>query len=100
MAAYARSLGVPPGSIEVEIASRTTWENVLNVTPMLESADRIVFASNALHAEKARAYLWRQRPDLADRLARAEDYRLGELLLLKPLLAWIGVRNLRRQASG
>ncbi|MGT2424769.1 YdcF family protein [Amnibacterium kyonggiense] len=93
---YARRLGVPAAMIEVEVASRTTWENVRNVIPMLEGAERIVFASNALHAEKARAYLWRQRPDLAARLGRADDYRLGELQPVTPVLAWIGIRDLRR----
>jgi uncharacterized SAM-binding protein YcdF (DUF218 family) len=96
MLEYARRLGVPAEAIEVEVASRTTWENVRNVIPMLQGVDRIVFASNSVHAEKARLYLWRQRPDLAARLDRADDYRLGELQPLKPVLAWIGTRNLRR----
>lgn len=49
-----------------------------------------------MHALKARAYLLRQRPDLADRLARGGDYRLAEWLPLKPLLAAHGRWTLRR----
>ncbi|WAM00564.1 hypothetical protein NOO62_05580 [Streptomyces sp. Je 1-369] len=41
------------------------------------------------------AYLRRQRPDLAEKLVRAEDYRLGEWVLGKPLLALYGLWSLR-----
>ncbi len=56
--------------------------------------------SHSLHAEKGREYLWRQRPDLATRLVRGRDYRLGEWVLVKPALAVLGLRNLRRIAAG
>lgn len=99
MAAYAREERGYRGRLAVETESRTTWENVRNVVPFLEDADRITIVSHSLHAEKARAYLWRQRPDLAARLVRGRDYRLGEWLLVKPVLALIGLRNLRRVGS-
>jgi uncharacterized SAM-binding protein YcdF (DUF218 family) len=87
------------GQLCVETDSRCTWENVRNVIPLIEDADRIKIVSHSLHAEKARAYLWRQRPDLAARVVRAQDYRLGEWLLVKPGLALLGLRNLRRITS-
>lgn len=83
------------GPLLQDTESRSTWENVRNVIPMLESADWIVFASNGLHAEKAREYLRRQRPDLASRLVPGEEYRFGEMILAKPLFAAVGLRKLR-----
>ena len=74
--------------------SRSTWENIENVLPCLEDAGRIRIVSNSLHAEKGRAYLWTLRPDLAERLVKADEYRFGELIL-KPVMALIGARNLR-----
>ncbi|MEU4279589.1 YdcF family protein [Streptomyces tanashiensis] len=95
MAAYARSALHFEGRILIEDQSRTTWENITNVVPLLEDAQRIAIASQPAHALKARAYLRRQRPDLADRLVRADDYRPGEWTLLKPLLAAYGLWTLR-----
>lgn len=66
-----------------------------NTIPMIEHADRIKIVSNSLHAEKARFCLWQHRPDLAERLLPAVDYRFGELILIKPVLAAIGRRHLR-----
>lgn len=83
------------GPVQVETESKSTWENIRNVLPLLESADWIAIASNGLHAEKARAYLRVQRPDLADRLVPALDYRLGEMILVKPLFAVVGLAKLR-----
>lgn len=54
--------------------------------------------SNSLHAERARGCLWKLRPDLAVRLVPSADYRFGELILLKPLLAAIGLAT-RSDAS-
>ncbi|WIB77509.1 YdcF family protein [Curtobacterium sp. MCPF17_002] len=95
-------LGSPgwTGSVLVEQTSTSTWENVRNVQPVIEQADRIIFASNGLHAEKAREYLRRQRPDLSSRLARAVDYVPGEMTVLKPLFAAVGLRKLRTLRSG
>ncbi|WP_234995731.1 YdcF family protein [Streptoalloteichus hindustanus] len=99
MADYARRRRGYRGRLCVETESTTTWENIRNVIPLIEDADRIKIVSHSLHAEKARAYLWRQRPDLAARLVRARDYRPGEWLLAKPALALLGRRNLRRITS-
>ncbi|MFG2077728.1 YdcF family protein [Nonomuraea maritima] len=95
MADYAKSVLNFDGTIVLEEESRTTWENITNVIPLIEDVDRIKIVSQPAHALKARAYLRRQRPDLADRLAPAADYRPGEWLLLKPLLALYGLWTLR-----
>ncbi|MCA2177551.1 YdcF family protein [Nonomuraea glycinis] len=79
----------------LEDRSATTWENITNVIPLLENADRIKIVSQPAHALKARAYLRRQRPDLAERLVRADDYRPGEWMAVKPLLALYGLWTLR-----
>ncbi|MFD9125568.1 YdcF family protein [Kitasatospora sp. NPDC059571] len=95
MADYAKSVLKFDGTAVLEDRSTTTWENIANVIPLLEDADRIKIASQPAHALKARAYLRRQRPDLAERLVRADDYRLGEWVVVKPLLALHGLRTLR-----
>ncbi|RJF44788.1 YdcF family protein [Actinomyces sp. 2119] len=93
LAGYARALGYT-GGLLTETRSRSTWENIRNVIPVLESAQRIVIVSDAVHAAKARRLLHMQRPDLAARLARAEDYRPGEDLLLKVPSAVLGTADL------
>lgn len=95
MAHYARETLHHDGEILTESASRSTWENIRNVVPLIADADRIKIVSNSLHAEKGRAYLRRLRPDLAERLVRSEDYRFGELILLKPAMAVLGLGSLR-----
>ncbi|WP_093471409.1 MULTISPECIES: YdcF family protein [unclassified Streptomyces] len=100
MAGYARRVLAFEGTVVLEEASGTTWENITNVIPLLEDADRIKIASQPAHAFKARAYLRRQRPDLATRLVRAGDYRLGEWTALKPLLALYGLWTLRALTPG
>jgi uncharacterized SAM-binding protein YcdF (DUF218 family) len=95
MACYAKSVLGFDGTVLLEEQSATTWENITNVIPLLEDADRIKIASQPAHALKARAYLRRQRPDLAERLVRADDYRPGEWLVVKPLLAVYGLWTLR-----
>lgn len=87
------------GQIIVEDASRSTWDNVRNVTPLLLDADWIIFASNSLHAEKARAYLRRQRPDLAARLVPGPDHRWGEMAAVKPIFAMVGLWKLARSRT-
>ncbi|MFD7503875.1 YdcF family protein [Streptomyces sp. NPDC059850] len=95
MADYAKSTLGFDGTVLLEDQSMTTWENITNVIPLLEDIDRIKIVSQPAHALKARAYLRRQRPDLAERLVRADDYRPGEWMIGKPLLALYGLRMLR-----
>jgi uncharacterized SAM-binding protein YcdF (DUF218 family) len=95
MARYAREIGFQ-GPLRLERESRSTRENVVNAIPLIEDADSIKVVSNSLHAEKGRAYLWRLRPDLGERLRRGADYRFGELLLVKPVAALVGLAKLRR----
>ncbi|EFC83269.1 YdcF family protein [Parafrankia sp. EUN1f] len=95
MADYARGARGYHGPLSVDSVSRSTWENIGNVIPLIEDADRIKVVSDSLHAERARAYLWRQRPDLGARLVRGGDHRFGERLLLKPALALLGRRRRR-----
>ncbi|WP_435174480.1 YdcF family protein [Actinacidiphila sp. bgisy145] len=95
MADYATSVLGFDGTVLLEDRSTTTWENITNVIPLLEDADRIKIVSQPAHALKARAYLRRRRPDLAERLVRADDYRPGEWLLGKPLLGLYGLWALR-----
>jgi uncharacterized SAM-binding protein YcdF (DUF218 family) len=84
------------GTVRLEERSRSTWQNVENVIPLVEHVDQIKIVSNPLHAQKARLYLRHQRPDLAERLVRAADYRLGEAWPVKPLFALYGLRDLTR----
>ncbi|MBB4689013.1 YdcF family protein [Amycolatopsis jiangsuensis] len=100
MAGYAKSVLGHDGPVLIEDESRTTWENITNVIPLLEHVDRIRIVSQPAHAFKARVHLRRQRPDLAAKLAPADDYRFGEWLLLKPLLALHGIRSLRGLEPG
>jgi uncharacterized SAM-binding protein YcdF (DUF218 family) len=98
LAAYAAGLGcsVP---VVLEETSRTTWENITHVVPLVEDADIIKIVSQPAHALKARTYLQRQRPDLAARLAPARDHVLGEWVLAKPVLAVHGLLSLRGAES-
>ncbi|MEV8213994.1 YdcF family protein [Leifsonia sp. NPDC077715] len=95
MARYARGCGFT-GTIRLDTTSTTTWENIQNAVPLIEDVDSIKIVSNSLHAEKGRAYLWKLRPDLAARLRRGAEHRFGEIVLLKPAAAIIGLRGLAR----
>lgn len=83
------------GEFLVEERSKSTWENIENVIPLLHGVDRIKIISQPAHALKARVYLRRQHPALARKLVRAADYRAGEWIPLKPLLAAYGLWSLR-----
>jgi len=94
MEAHVRELGYT-GPVVVEETSTSTWQNIAHVVPLVESADTIKIVSQPAHGLKARAYLRRQRPDLAARLVRGRDHVVGEWLLFKPLLAAHGLVSLR-----
>ncbi|WP_437583516.1 YdcF family protein [Paramicrobacterium sp. CJ85] len=95
MADFARICGFT-GTIVLETESRSTEENIANAIPLIEDADRIKIVSDSMHAEFGRAFLRRQRPDLAARLVRGKDYRLGESLFIKPIAALIALRSRKR----
>jgi len=90
---YARARRGYAGAYLLDRLSRTTWENIANIVDLLEEFDTVKIASNSMHAEKARAYLWKQRPDLAQRLVAARDYRFGEIAWVKPIAAVRGIRS-------
>lgn len=83
MQRYAREELEYTGRIELESESRSTWENIENAIPFMEHADAIKIVSNSPHAEVGREYLRQQRPELADRLVRADEHRLGEVVPMK-----------------
>jgi uncharacterized SAM-binding protein YcdF (DUF218 family) len=101
MSRYARDvLGVPAGRIALETRARSTWQNVEFAAPIAESADVIKFASDPIHAARARRYLRVQRPELAARVAGAADYRFGEHCLLKVVTAGCQLGRVAWQATG
>jgi vancomycin permeability regulator SanA len=89
MADYAVLKGLPATAVVLEDRSRSTSQNIEYMRRLVGSGP-VVIASNTFHARRARKYLWKQDPTLAGRLRRGSDYRSGELLLLKPLLALFG----------
>lgn len=95
MDTYARERLGYSGPSALDRTSVTTWENIQHAIPLIESADVIKIVSNSMHAEKGRAYLWKLRPDLAERLVRGADYRFGEITFVKPLAAVLGLKNVR-----
>ncbi|MEZ0165713.1 ElyC/SanA/YdcF family protein [Kineococcus sp. LSe6-4] len=102
MASHARDvLGVAPSRLRTEETATTTWENVVRTLSDLEGARHVALASSPVHALRARRYLARLRPDLADRLVPAADYRFGERWGWKAetagydLVRSIGLRALR-----
>ena len=95
MAAHAHDvLGVPAARTEVETRSRDTWQNVALSLPHLQDAATLAIASSPTHAARARRYLTQQRPDLAQRLVPADDYRFGERIGAKTTTLGYGVVRL------
>ena len=87
MAAYARRLRVPEDRILLETRAASTWQNIELSVPLIDTYQTIVIASDPVHAARARRYFLRQRPDLVDRLAPADDYHIGERWWLKTPIA-------------
>ncbi|WP_298036836.1 YdcF family protein [uncultured Microbacterium sp.] len=71
------------GRSVLETESRSTRENIANAIGFIEHADAIKIVSNSPHAEVARELLWTMRPDIADRLVRADEHILGEITPIK-----------------
>ncbi|MBD3943397.1 YdcF family protein [Microbacterium sp. NEAU-LLC] len=92
MARYARERGYT-GPIRLDVESRTTAENIRNAIHLIEGADAIKIVSHAPHAVVGREYLWQLRPDLAARLVRGDDDRIGEAPVLKVAAAFIAWRH-------
>lgn len=99
MARYATETCGYRGELVLEDQSRTTWENISFAIPYLKDRDRIKIVSIPLHAEKARQYLAQQCPELATRLVRGADYRFGEWMAAKPLLACYGLWKAARDRT-
>ncbi|GAB3622449.1 hypothetical protein GCM10027418_05310 [Mariniluteicoccus endophyticus] len=96
MADYLVKLG-HTGPVFRDRTSLDTGENIRNAIPFLEDVDRIKIVSNSVHAEMGRRYLWRYRPDLAERLVRGDDYRFGPHIWIKPALSLIGIRTMHHR---
>jgi hypothetical protein len=79
--------GVPRAHIVLEEQATTTWENIGFSIPLLADATSIRIASNTFHARRARRYLAKRSPELAERLRRGRDYLPLEFAPLKPVLA-------------
>jgi DUF218 domain len=84
--------GVPENRVVLEERSRTTWENVSYMIPVVEDADQIKIVSNPMQRAAGTAVPASAAPDLAARLVQAQDYRPGELWPLKPLFALYALR--------
>ncbi|MBW9093706.1 YdcF family protein [Microbacterium jejuense] len=96
MARYARERGYA-GPIHLDTQSRTTAENIRFAVPLVEDADTIKIVSHAPHAVVGREYLWAMRPDLAARLVRGDDHRVGEAPVLTVAAAIIARRHRARR---
>ena len=96
MAAYARDcLGVATDGICLEDRSRTTRENLAFALPLVAAADVIKVVSDPLHAARGRSYVRELRPDLADRLGPADDYRFLERSWIKLACVVGSIRGVR-----
>lgn len=88
MAEEARRLGLAEDRIRRETAALSTRQNVALSLQAIEASiglpgTRIAFASDPLHAARARRLLVQHRPDLAGQLVSAGAYRFGAHPLLK-----------------
>ena len=78
MAEYGRSIGIPEELIVLEERAESTWENLKFSAPLIEQHEVLRLVSDPMHAFRARAYLTQQDPELAAKLAPADDYRCFE----------------------
>jgi uncharacterized SAM-binding protein YcdF (DUF218 family) len=76
MAQLAHGLGIQSSQIELETHATNTWENIKFSLPSLEKYDRILIASDSLHAQRGRRYLCKQRSDLCGRTIVSARYQL------------------------
>jgi uncharacterized SAM-binding protein YcdF (DUF218 family) len=76
MAELAHGLGIQFSQIELETHAQNTWENIKFSIPSLEKYDRILIASDSLHAQRGRRYLCKQRTDLCGRTTVTARYQL------------------------
>lgn len=98
MAEYATEARGYRGELALEDSSRSTWENIAFAIPYLKDVDRIKIVSLPTHAATGRDYLAEQSPELAVRLVPGREYRFGEWMPLKPVVALYGVvKNLRHR---
>lgn len=78
MAEHAQRLGLRADEVLLEETASTTFENVRNSLPLVEDCDEIALVSDAFHGLRARRHVQQLRPDLAERLVRADDHRWFE----------------------
>ncbi len=76
MAQLAQGMGIQSSQIELESRARNTWENIKFSIPSLEKYDRILIASDSLHAQRGRRYLCKQRADLCEKTIVTVRYQL------------------------
>jgi DUF218 domain len=101
MAAHYEALGASPRLIEIEDQSVSTWENVAFSLPLVAHCNVIVFASDSMHAARARRYARKQRPDLSEQLISGSDYRFLERWWLKvPVVAYELLSLTRNRLQG
>jgi uncharacterized SAM-binding protein YcdF (DUF218 family) len=75
MANLAIRAGVRSERIVTETKARSTWENIKFSLPLIQDYDKILVASNSLHAHRGRRYLCKQRQNLCDRTFISATYQ-------------------------
>ena len=97
MTDHARTRADGGPRVDIEDRSTSTRENVELALAMVDDDETIVFASDPMHAARARRYAVERHPELAERIVGAADYRFMERWWLKvPTAAyelWITARS-------
>ena len=93
MARVAEELGAPREQIVLERAATSTWENVAFSLPLLDGADAVLVASDALHARRGVRYLCRLRPPLCPHVFPASIHVPFQLFWWKPPAALYELRK-------